>query len=45
VTAVYPAGTEIVLKENDVEIPAIVTGKPFYKLGTAKILEDAHASA
>ena len=45
VTAVYPAGTEIVLKENDVEIPAIVTGKPFYKLGTAKILEDTHASA
>jgi aminomethyltransferase len=38
-----PVGTEIVLKENDVEIPAVVTTAPFYKSGGAKISEDSHA--
>lgn len=33
-----PVGTEIALSENDIAIPAIVTEKPFYKNGTAKIL-------
>ncbi len=37
-------GTEILLKENNVEIPAIVTKGAFYKKGTAKISEGAHAS-
>ncbi len=45
VTAACPVGTEIVLKENDLEIQAIVTDKPFYKNGTVKILEDTHANA
>ncbi len=43
VTAACPVGTAVVLKENDVEIQAIVTEKPFYKSGTAKILGDTHA--
>lgn len=38
-----PAGTEIIVKENDVEIPATVTEKPFYKKGTAKLTEGVHA--
>lgn len=45
VAAACPAGTAIVLKDNDVEIRAIVTERPFYKNGTAKIPEDAHANA
>jgi aminomethyltransferase len=45
VTAACPAGTAIVLKENDVEIQAIVTEKPFYKNGTAKKSEEIHANA
>ena len=40
-----PAVTQVILKENDVEIPAVVTEKPFYKGGTAKILEGTHASS
>jgi aminomethyltransferase len=45
VTSACPVGAAIVLKENDVEIQAIVTEKPFYKNGTAKTLEDVHANA
>jgi aminomethyltransferase len=40
-----PAGTQVILKENDIEIPAVTVEKPFYKSGTAKIQEDAHASS
>ncbi|MFH1189952.1 MAG: glycine cleavage T C-terminal barrel domain-containing protein, partial [Candidatus Omnitrophota bacterium] len=36
-------GSRITLKENGVEIEAIVTEGPFYKKGTAKISEDSHA--
>lgn len=45
VMAACPVGTAIVLKENDVEISAIVTEKPFYKNGTAKNSEEVHANA
>ncbi len=38
-----PIGAEIILKENNVEIPATITKGPFYKNGTAKILEGSHA--
>ena len=38
-----PVGSEILLKENDVEIAATVTKGPFYKNGTAKISEGSHA--
>jgi len=31
-----PAGTEISLKESGIEIPAVVTDRPFYTLGSAK---------
>lgn len=44
-TVACPAGVAITLKENEVEIPAIVSDKPFYKNGTAKKLEDVHANA
>ena len=37
------AGAEVMLKDNNVEISALVTKGPFYKKGTAKILEDSHA--
>jgi aminomethyltransferase len=40
-----PAGTNITLKENEVEIPAVVTDKPFYKGGTAKIPEGVNAGS
>ncbi len=43
VDAPFSVGTEIVLKENDVEIIATVTKGPFYKNGTAKIVEGSHA--
>jgi aminomethyltransferase len=36
-------GTEIVLKENNIEIPAVVTDKPFYKKATAKLPEGTNA--
>lgn len=36
VTVPCPVGTAILLKDNAVEIPAVVTDKPFYKNGTAK---------
>jgi aminomethyltransferase len=36
-------GTELIIKENGLEIPAVVTGRPFFKNGTAKISENAHA--
>lgn len=39
------AGTDIILKENNVEIEATITTGPFYKKGTAKISEGSHASA
>lgn len=35
-----PVGTKIVLKENDIEIAATVTERPFYKNGTAKNKKD-----
>lgn len=40
-----PVGADVMLKEGDIEIPAKVTGRPFYKNGTAKILEGAHAGS
>lgn len=44
VNAPCPVGTEIVLKENDIEIAATVTDKPFYKDGSARRAEGrAHA--
>lgn len=36
-------GAEIVLRENEVEIPATVTKGPFYLKGTVKILEGSNA--
>lgn len=42
VTADCPVGTQIVLKENDVEIPAAITTRPFYKNGSAKSPEALH---
>lgn len=36
-------GAEIALKENDIEISAVVTKGPFYTKGTAKILEESNA--
>ncbi len=44
VTAACPAGTAIILKENNVEIEAVVTTRPFYKMGTAKTPEVMHAN-
>ena len=38
-----PAGTEIVCAEGNLEIPAVVAGRPLYKKGSAKILEESHA--
>ena len=35
-------GSEITLKEGSVEISALVTKGPFYRKGTAKILEGSH---
>ena len=43
VSSACPVGTEIVCAEGTAEIPAVVAGRPLYKKGTAKILEDAHA--
>jgi aminomethyltransferase len=43
VDGICPAGTGIVLKENDIEIPAVVAAKPFYRKGTARITEGANA--
>lgn len=40
-----PVGAKITLKENDIDIPAIVTEKPFYKNGTAKKTEGIHANS
>lgn len=31
-----PAGTQVILKDNEIEIPAVVTERPFYKAGTAR---------
>ena len=36
VSVACPVGTEVVLKENDIEIAATVVAKPFYKKGTAR---------
>lgn len=38
-----PIGTKIMLKEGNIEIMATVTKGPFYKNGSAKILEGSHA--
>ncbi len=43
VNAPCAVGTEIVLKENSIEIPAVVTDKPFYKKSTAKLPEGTNA--
>jgi aminomethyltransferase len=43
VNAYCAASSKIVLKEDDIEIAAFVTNGPFYRNGTAKILEDSHA--
>lgn len=43
VDAPCSAGVEVTLRDNSIEISALVTKGPFYKKGTAKILEDSHA--